>query len=163
MANPTRADVLSKLLSYDIVHFACHGVCVNDPSQNSLSLQDWETEPLTVSDFTSLNIMSAKFAYLSACRTSVMRNLTLLDESISLSSAIQLSGYPSVMGSLWQVGDDYSAQVSRDVYKWISQGKLDIKRPAEGLHKAVCNLRDKMDFRMKNNPLCWASFIHISI
>ena len=75
--------------------------------------------PLTVSDLTSLNIESAKLAYLSACHTSTMRDFHLLDESISLSSAVQLSGYPSVVGSLWQVRDSHSAEVARDVYTWI--------------------------------------------
>ena len=69
---------------------------------------------------TSLNIESAKFAYLSASHTSAMRDFRLL-ESISLSSAIQLSGYPSVAGSLWQLMDSHSAEVARDLYKWILQ------------------------------------------
>lgn len=43
----------------------------------------------------------------------------LLDESISLSSAIQLSGYPSVVGSLWKISDKHSAEITRDVYTWI--------------------------------------------
>ena len=103
MQNPTRTEILSELSQYTIVHFACHGYSADDPSQSSLLLEDWKIAPLTVSDLTSLNIESAKFAYLSACHTSAMRNFHLLDESISLSSAIQLSGYPSVVGSLWQV------------------------------------------------------------
>ena len=145
MQNPTRTEVLSELPKYTIVHFACHGYSADDPSQSSLLLEDWKTAPLTVSDLTSLNIESAKLAYLSACHTSAMRDFRLLDESISLSSAIQLSGYPSVVGSLWQVKDSHSAEVARDVYEWILEGdgELDVRRSAEGLHKAVRNLRDR--------------------
>ena len=102
MENPTRAEVLSELPKHTIVHFACHGYPADDPSRSSLRLKDWKTSSLTVSDLVSLNIKSAKFAYLSACHTSTTRDFRLLDESISLSSAIQLSGYPSVVGSLWQ-------------------------------------------------------------
>ena len=98
MQNPTRTTVLSELPKHTIIHFACHGNSADDPSQSCFLLED---VPLTVSDITSLNIESAKLAYLSACHTSSMRNFRLLDESISLSSAIQLSGYPSVVGSLW--------------------------------------------------------------
>ena len=51
-----------------------------------------------------------------ASHTSAIRNFCLLDESISLSSAIQLSGYPSVVGSLWEVQHEHSSKVARDVY-----------------------------------------------
>ena len=166
MQNPTRTEILSELPQYTIVHFACHGYSADDPSQSSLLLEDWKIAPLTVSDLISLNIESAKFAYLSACHTSAMRDFRLLDESISLSSAIQLSGYPSVVGSLWQVMDSHSAEVARDVYEWILQGEgeLDVRRSAEGLHKAVRDLRDRTRFKMKKtDPLVWASFIHVGI
>jgi CHAT domain-containing protein len=162
--NSTRTEALSELSQYAIVHFACHGYSADDPSRSSLLLEDWKTAPLTVSDLTALNIESAKFAYLSACHTSTTKNFRLLDESISLSSAIQLSGYPSVVGSLWQVDDNHSAKVARDVYAWIlGDGRLDVQRSAEGLHKAVHGLRDRMRFRRKNDPLAWAPFIHVGI
>lgn len=113
----------------------------------------------------SLNIESTKFAYLSACHTSARRNLHLLEESIDLSSAIQLYDYPSVVGSLWQVNDTHSAELSRDVYLWILNGKgeLDVRRSAEGLDIAMRDLRDRTSFMRKHDPLVWTSFIHIGI
>jgi CHAT domain-containing protein len=124
MENPRKSAIISELPRYTIVHFSCHGNTSNDPSQSHFLLEDL---PLTVSDIISLNIESAKFAYLSACHTSGMRNFRLLDESINLSSAIQLCGYPSVVGSLWTVPDEHSAKVARDVYGWIlrENGGLD--------------------------------------
>ena len=164
MQNPTRMEALSELSQASIVHFTCHGYSAEDPSQSSLLLKDWKTSPLTVSDLTSLNIMSAKFAYLSACHTSTMRDIYLLDESISLSSAIQLSGYPSVVGSLWQVTDIHSAQIAKNVYKWILEDVgFNAQRAAEGLHKAVYDLRDRTRFMKEHDPLIWASYIHIGI
>jgi tetratricopeptide (TPR) repeat protein len=160
--NPTRMETLSELFRYTIVHFACHGYSADDPSQSHLLLEDWKNAPLTVSDLTSLNIESATFAYLSACHTSAMRNFRLLDESITLSSAIQLCGYPSVVGSLWQVMDNRSAEIAKDVYEWILQeGIFDVRRSAEGLHNAVRDLRDRTRFKTKTDPLVWAPFIHI--
>ena len=161
MQNPRRTEALLELPKYAIVHFACHGYAESDPSQSYLLLK----ESLTVSDLVSLNIKSGRFAYLSACHTSAMRNFHLLDESISLSSAIQLSGYPSVVGSLWQVIDRHSADVARDVYTWIleEKGELNVRRSAEGLHKAVRDLRDRTRFSTKSDPLVWASFIHVGV
>jgi len=161
MWNPTRTDVLSELPKHTIVHFACHGHSEDDPSQSSLLLEDWKIRPLTVTDLMSLNIESAKFAYLSACHTSAMQNFRLLDESISLSSAIHLLGYPSIVASLWQIMDSHSAEVTKDVYAWISEeGRLDPRRAAEGLHRAVCDLRNRT---RKQDPLVWAPFIHVGI
>jgi len=162
MQNPLRTEVLSELPKCTIVHFACHGYPANDPSQSLLLLEDWKDVSLTVSDLTSLNIESAKFAYLSACHTSAMRDFRLLDESISLSSAIQLSGYPSVVSSLWQVRDSDSAEVAREVYSWILNDGLDAQRSAEGLHKAVRDLRNKMR-GSQSDPLVWAPYIHVGI
>ena len=107
---------------YNIVHFARHVYPVENPSESRLFLEDRKTAPLTVLDITSLNLNSANFAYLSACHTSATRDFRLLDESINLSSAIQLSGYPSVVGCLWQVDDSYSSDVARSMYEFIFIG-----------------------------------------
>jgi CHAT domain-containing protein len=166
MQNRTKKEVCSELPKYAIAHFACHGYSADDPSQSSLLLED---ASLTVSDLVSLNIEAAKLAYLSACHASVTRDFRLLDESINLSSIIQLSGYPSVVGSLWQITDSHSAEVAKDVYAWILEGGsgVDTQRSGEGLHKAVRILRDKtrIHFRstMRNDPLVWAPYIHVGI
>jgi tetratricopeptide (TPR) repeat protein len=163
LTDPTRANALSELRRHTIAHFACHGYFAFDPSKSSLLLKDAH---LTVSDLISLNIDAAKFAYLSACHTSTMRDFSLLDESITLTSAIQLCGYPSVVGSLWQVVDSHSAEVARDTYAWILKGesaKFDARRSAEGLHRAVRDLRERTRVGKKHDPLTWAPFIHVGI
>ena len=171
LQNPTREKALSALLNHQIVHLSCHGLSAFDPSQSSLLLDDWKTASLTVSDLTSSNIQSAAFAYLSACHTSATRDSKLLDESINLSSAIQLAGYPSVVGSLWQINDIHSVQVAKDVYTWMLNGgnRLEIPRSAEGLHRAQRALRDRTRTtktagrNVPHDPLVWAPYIHIGI
>jgi len=162
LTNPLKSEALSKLPTHGIVHFACHGYSAPDPSQSCLFLQD---EPLTVSDLIALNIDSGKLAYLSACHTSTMRNSALINESISLASAIQLCGYPAVVGSLWQVADYDSVDVAKDFYTSILEGEngLDIRRSAQSLHKAIHQLRARTRILGKHDPLTWAPFIHIGI
>ena len=41
MKNPTRAETLTELPQYTIVHFACHGYSADNPSQSSLREEDW--------------------------------------------------------------------------------------------------------------------------
>ena len=170
LQNPRKEEVLSELPNHDIVHFACHGFAANDPSQSTLLLNDWKTDPLTVTDLAARNNPFAGFAYLSACNTSGMRDFRLLDESISLSSAVQQAGYSSVVGTLWQVSDLESSSIAQQVYSFMvgEDKKLDIKRAAEGLHWAVQKLRESkprtnLTRRNCNDPLIWVPYMHIGI
>jgi CHAT domain-containing protein len=104
------------LKDHQFVHFSCHGLSETDPSKSSLLSMDWEENPLTVSDVASSNIQDGQFAYLSACYTSGGMDIHLLDEFINLSSAIQLAGYPSVIGTLWHVMDKESSEIAEQVY-----------------------------------------------
>ena len=171
--NPTKSAVLSDLITGQIAHFACHGYpSFDDPSQSSLLLTDWQTEPLTVADLTHLKLESPRFAFLSACHTARATDMKLVDESITLSSAVHLAGYPSVVGTLWHVRDAYSPDVTKRVYAWMLDGEkydryFDTSRLAEGLHVAVHALREStrqlegFSRRVPNDPLIWASYIYV--
>jgi CHAT domain-containing protein len=168
---PNRENVMTEIVSHQIVHLACHGHPDLDPSKSKLLLQDWQTTPLTVADLTSLNLQKPQFAFLSACHTANTLDVGLLDESLTLTSAVSLAGFPSVVGTLWQVIDQEAASVTRDVYAWMLDGKdrFDIGRSAEGLHMAVRRLKDKTRILpghktlASHDPIVWAPFIHVGI
>ena len=170
---PTKERILAALSDYQIVHLACHGTFdENDPSQSKLLLSDWQTEPLTVSNLASQALKMSQFAYLSACHTASARNLSLLDESIHLASSFQIAGYPSVVGTLWEVGDAQSATLAKDVYAMMLRGGsgliLNTRKSAEALHMATRSLRSKtkvapMNRESQSDPLIWAPYIHIGI
>src|SRR5208282_2356232 len=170
-SSPTRAEILVAMREHQVVHFSCHGLCEIDPSKSMLLLVDWASNPLTVSDIVSLNIKSGQFAYLSACHTSAGMNIHLLDESINLSSAIQLAGYPSVVGTMWQVMDEESAEIAEQVYEWIFQNResLLIQQSAEGLHNAVRAVRERtrtlegFSTKTPSDPIIWAPYIHVGV
>jgi hypothetical protein len=133
--NPTREKVSLLLPHQNVVHLSCHGIVSRvDPSQSSFLLEDWKSTPLSVADIISLKIRCPIFAFLSTCHSAATRKLDLLDESINLSSSFQLAGFPAVVGTLWQVTDLHSANVAKDVYQWMLDGKkLNIKRFGRGL------------------------------
>jgi CHAT domain-containing protein len=168
---PSRENVLSALLEHQIVHFSCHGYSsATNPSESRLLLNDWKNSPLTVSDLTACNIQLGRFAFLSACHPASSRDFRLLSESINLSSAIQLAGYPSVVGTLWQVTAKHSAEIARDVYgRMLVGNELDTERSAESLNWAVRTLRDRTRVRpgfskiVPDDPLIWAPFIHLGV
>ena len=91
-----------------------------------------------MSDIAALNIPHAQMAYISACHVAVMKILRLLDESINLASAIRLAGYPSVIGSLWQVSNEHSVEIAKEVYgsMLVEKSTLKTERSAEGLSRA---------------------------
>ena len=169
---PTRETVLSVLGEHQIVHFACHGMLSRtDPSQSALLLADWKTSPLTVAQLTAITLPNPQLAFLSACHTANSKDLNLLDESISLSSAILLAGYPSVVATLWRISDNRSVEVARDVYMRMLQGdELETRLSAEGLHHAVRRLREAtrtipgfVRRAQSSDPLVWAPYIHLGV
>jgi CHAT domain-containing protein len=94
-----------------------------------------------------------------------------MDESIHLCSAVQLAGFPSVIGSLWNVVDAEAAQVAVDVYSWMLKGgtTLQTHKSAESLHDAVLKLRERtrsvLQFQRGNlsDPLIWATYVHVGV
>ncbi|MEV5410337.1 CHAT domain-containing protein [Thermopolyspora sp. NPDC052614] len=155
---PTRAEVLSHLPECAITHFACHGVSdPADPSRSRLLLHDHRTEPLTVAALNAVHLDRARLAYLSACRTAFTADVRLLDESIHLVSALQLAGFPRVIGTLWEVNDAFAVDVADAFYTALDDGDgLDPARSAHALHHTIRAARD----RYPHLPSLWAGYIH---
>ncbi|KAG2113250.1 CHAT domain-containing protein [Suillus cothurnatus] len=118
--------------------------------------------PLEDSDATDIirsNWQNPEFAFLSACHTT-MGDENSPDESIHLAAAMQFSGFRSVIGSMWSVDDDVAWQVVSTFYDKLvdDSGRLDCRRAAVALHKAVKKLRHD------NVPLeQQIMFVHIGI
>ncbi|CAM5620133.1 CHAT domain-containing protein [Streptomyces tanashiensis] len=156
---PTKAAVVTHLTETAIAHFACHGDShATDPSQSLLLLHDWQQDPLTVASLTPVNLDHARLAYLSACSTALTLNPDLLDESIHLTSAFQLAGFPHVIGTFWKINDEYSADITDAFYTRLtdSEGNVDTGRAAHALHGTIRSLRDQLPL----TPSLWAAHLH---
>ncbi|KAH0433899.1 hypothetical protein CcaCcLH18_05651 [Colletotrichum camelliae] len=124
LTQPQKRDILEHVQTCNAFHFAGHGVSdPNDPSKSCLLLEDWVKNPLTVDDLTALKLFGKApwLAYLSACSTGENRAEKLQDESIHLVSACQLAGFPHVIGSLWRIDDECSAEAAAEVYRTIQE------------------------------------------
>ena len=168
LTTPTKSEVLSKLQTCTMAHFACHGYSTpDDPSKSCLLLRDWQDNPMTVEDVQSLRRKGLSVAYLSACHTARSRYERLLDEGINIAAAFQLAGFPSVIGTLWNVDDKSSVEIAKNVYSAIlAGGKMDVHGAARGLHFALRRIREEQlkDSRFKtSDPLAWAAFIHVGV
>ncbi|KAG1729238.1 CHAT domain-containing protein [Suillus lakei] len=140
------------------LHLACHGMPNRkQPFESSFAMRDG---PLMIRDIIRSHPPSPEFAFLSACHTTV-GDESSHDEAIHLAAAMQFSGFRSVIGSMWSVDDDVVGQLVSAFYddfiRVDSSGRLDSKRAAGALHKAVKKLRKKIPFEQQ------IVFVHIGV
>lgn len=140
--------VMGRLANAHVAHFACHALTMADPSSSYLALHDI---PLRVSDLDGMHFDDAYLAYLSACSTA--SGTQLPDESIHVASAFQLAGFRHVVGTIWPTVD----QIARDFAALTYQGLLRGAQPANALHDAVLQMRN----RHRTVPYLWSAHIHI--
>jgi tetratricopeptide (TPR) repeat protein len=169
LIEPSREDVLSRLPSCSVIHFACHAHgSTLDSSYSRLCLTDWLHSPLTVGDIAALNLQNIKLAYLSACQTADNRGSANYGEGIHLSTAFLLAGVPSVVGSLWPVKDMHSADVAKATYSNMKDDEgINVDKVAYTLHQAVRQLRDETKRRRgritSDDPVVWVMYIHMGV
>ncbi|MEV0779944.1 CHAT domain-containing protein [Streptomyces sp. NPDC050428] len=157
---PTRGNVLRQLAHCSVVHFACHGISdLTDPAHSRLILHDHDSDALTVESLAAEHFHDARLAFLSACQTALNRKTSLIDEAIHMTSALQLSGFPHVIGTLWEVDDRIAYEVAADFYSRLRADNhiLDTRKSAWALHHTVRTLRDQL----RNVPSIWAAYLHV--
>ena len=156
----THDAVLAALPRYPVVHLACHGVTNRVfPDSSQLVLYDHGTRPLTITQIMRQELPNAGLAYLSACSTSD-QNPRLIDESLHITSAFLLVGYPRVVGTLWEVADQAASRVAAQFYGYLTANgshSPDIESTAHALHLAVRALRAEY----LGQPALWASHVHV--
>ncbi|MFD7953435.1 CHAT domain-containing protein [Streptomyces ardesiacus] len=158
----TFEKVMNALPRHACVHFACHGVSEPaDPSNGRLLVHDHATRPLTVRAISRLDLPAARLAVMSACETA-RGGGELADESIHITSAFQLAGYPNAVGTLWPVHDAVAVRVARLLYRELrtegvgGRPELDDTRTAHALHRAVLGCRAAF----AASPSLWAAHVH---
>jgi hypothetical protein len=142
-SDATVQRALDALNRHQWVHLACHGMPNRKkPFESSFTMRDG---PLTITDIIRPHLHTPEFAFLSACHTTVGHESSP-DESIHLAAAMQFSGFRSVIGSMWSVDDEVIGQIVSAFYDNMvdGSGKLDCRRAAVALHKAVKKLRKKI-------------------
>jgi hypothetical protein len=170
LLQPTTQEALQLIMrGLPIVHFSCHGEINFDyPSQSALLMTDWEANPLTVGDLQLLDVKTSQLAFLSACFTANAGVENLQDETTHVAAALQIAGFPNVVGSLWYVGQEAALAVVKRFYKFLSEGKgeLSSRSIAESLHFAVLDFAETTRTaanRMRGDPVSWAPFVHFGI
>jgi tetratricopeptide (TPR) repeat protein len=156
----TVKNVTDKLDLFPVAHFACHCVVdFRDPGKSALVLYDGKERGLTVAEISRLQLANGRLAYLSACQTTSTA-LAFSDEALHVTGAFLLAGYRDVIGTLWPVLDDASADIAEQVYRSLT-GNGDhpphTHLSAAALHEAI-RTRSESD---PGHPSRWAPHIHV--
>lgn len=138
----TRAAVLGTLSTFDVLHFACHGVAFADsPLDSQLTMAG--DEPLSLRDLLAVgsartSVHNGRLAVLSACEASRSGD-ELPDEVLSLPTGILQAGIPSIIASNWAVDGASTAMMMARFYDaWRTDG-ISI---GDALRRSQCWLRD---------------------
>jgi len=154
----TPGRVMGELPRHHWLHFCGHGMTDPDsPSGSHLVLNGPEPR-LTVADISRLDLPDVELAYLSACGTAGT-GTALADEALHVASALQLAGYPHVVGTLWEVDDEVALRVAGEMYRALGPEPTAAHRVARALHQAVRAVRD----RYRTSPWFWAAHIHVGV
>ncbi|MCP3803506.1 CHAT domain-containing protein [Allokutzneria sp. A3M-2-11 16] len=153
LPHPTHDDVAEALGRHRIAHLACHGVAdLSAPAESRLLLHDHLDRPLSVATIARLRLEHCELAYLSACSTTDTTRWHA-DEATHITTAFQLAGYRSVIGTLWPINDHAATVVAADFYTRLA-GDTDVA--ATALHHTIRRHRD----RYPRLPTQWAAYLH---
>ena len=158
---PTADAVIARLPGAGIVHFTCHAAShPSDPSRSQILLHDHQENPFTVASLAPVRLERGQLAFLSACETALNAVAELSDESIHLTSAFHLAGYPHVIGTLWPVYDRFAVTVASGFYTRLRNEPrpFAMDAAARALHHTVLDLRDRR--RLAGRPSLWAAYTH---
>jgi len=143
----------------NIVHFAVHGLMDDrNPQLSGLALSSVDAHGEAIDGFLSFHAISnlqtqAQLVTLSACRTALGKEIQG-EGLIGLTRGFLYAGVPRVVASLWQVGDEQTAELMPKFYqRMLQQGE----RPGEALRRAQIEIWQQDEDR--GTPYGWAAFI----
>ncbi|KAE9406224.1 TPR-like protein [Gymnopus androsaceus JB14] len=156
----TAEAVMHEMSKYDFIHFACHGIQdTQDPLDSAFALYD---QRLKLKTLMSLSLSNVQLAVLSACQTAT-GDENLPEEAVHLAAGMLAVGYPSVIATLWSIGDKEAPIIADKVYANLlghSGQKKSKMTPAYALHEATKNLRKEVG---ETNFVKWVPFIHLGV
>ncbi|MET9053979.1 CHAT domain-containing protein [Streptomyces bacillaris] len=158
----TRESVRGALPRHTSAHFACHGVSEpRNPATSRLLLDDHLTAPFDVATVSGLDLASAELAYLSACSTTES-GVRSADESVHITAAFLLAGFPGVVGTLWPVQDSAARRIAVAFYEEMyaeGAGGGPVDRAAYALQHAV----DRLRVKRPDLPALWSAHLHMGV
>ncbi|KAG8706244.1 hypothetical protein FRC09_002507 [Ceratobasidium sp. 395] len=152
----TPEAVLTEMQRHSWVHFACHGSQeLLDPTKSAFQLHHGNLDLITIIRNPP---QSAEMAFLSACETAT-GDEKLPDEAVHLAAGMLMSGYRTVIATMWSIQDADAPLVTEHFYSQLLKGGVpNSEGAAEALHDAVGILRAKVG---DGAFWRWVPYIHV--
>ncbi|MET9659032.1 CHAT domain-containing protein, partial [Streptomyces sp. NPDC006510] len=148
----TREAVLAALHDASWAHFGCHAT--TDPAEPSGALLHLPSgESVSVLEICRVRPRSARLAFLAACGTARTAE-RLADEAVHITSSFLLAGFPTAVGTLWEIDSTHADHMTRNFYRRTTAP--DSPGVAHALHDTVRQLRR----RIPERPHIWAAYVH---
>jgi CHAT domain-containing protein len=142
-AAATPKKFLDSAAAHDLIHVATHGETGARPYQNSI---EFGQERIRAYDVFTLDLTRKPIVMLASCRTA---DSTGGPMNVSLSDAFLAAGASSVIGSLWDVEDRATAQLSVAFHRELARGAT----PHDALRTV------QLQFIRQGMPMsAWAAF-----
>lgn len=157
----TTEAVMREMSKYNIIHLACHGIQdPQDPLNSAFALYD---EKLTLKALMGVSLRNVQLAVLSACETAT-GDQELPEEAVHLAAGMLAVGYPSVIATLWSIGDEDAPLIADKFYARLmghgsGQDKTEML-PAYALNEAIKSLREEVGVM---NFVKWVPFVHFGV
>ncbi|KAG9025030.1 hypothetical protein FRB95_010624 [Tulasnella sp. JGI-2019a] len=154
--NSTRKMMLTSLKESTWVHFTSDNCWfTKDSFKSTILLESQDAEPLTFLDIVKNDFSIAEMAFLSVGHSAYG------DEGNHLATGVLLSGFRSVIGSMWGILDEDRRVVTKEFYKYMFRNgpeAADYRDAAMALSVATDELR-----RMGVPPDRWANLVHYGL
>jgi CHAT domain-containing protein len=148
--NATESLIKKRALEFSHIHVASHGEFSADAPLESrlrLSADEGNDGMLTVSEIYGLHL-NADLVMMSACETGLGK-VSNGDDVIGLTRGFLYAGARNVTGSLWEVDDDATAELSKKLYANLKVG-LPVAKALSQAQEFVLG--------KKPHPFFWAAF-----
>ncbi|KAE9403726.1 hypothetical protein BT96DRAFT_917303 [Gymnopus androsaceus JB14] len=155
-SDATVEAVIKEMSKHEIVHLACHGIQdLNSPLDSAFALHNGS---LRLKALMGVSLKNVQLAILSACQTAT-GDENLPEEAVHLAAGMLAVGYPSVIATMWAIGDQDAPRVASKIYESLfgKHGYAKGRSSAHALHEAVKHLRQEVGER---NFVKWVPFIH---
>jgi CHAT domain-containing protein len=148
----TESLIKERAQDFSHIHVASHGEFSADaPLQSRLKLakDDRNDGMLSVNEIYSLRL-NANLVMLSACETG-LGSVSNGDDVVGLTRGFLYAGAQNVVGSLWEVDDDATAELAKLLYVGMKSGLP--------VSKALAQAQEQL-IKKKPHPFFWAAFIN---
>ena len=151
--NMTSNTVLDGLQQNRFAHVAYDGKL--EPAKPfEAALLDFNWECLDLLDVVRSRLPAGEFAFLPGSHTAELTDESIPDEALHFSTAVQYSGFRSVIGTMWKVDCEDGHNLAKHIYRSMFSMEPYYELSAKALQYAVQQIRPGL-------PLArWVSYVH---